>query len=503
MPHTISDKHLTIADINHILNNGDQIELGESAIKKITDCRRYMDEKFNETDEHIAYGVNTGFGSLCNEIISREQLEQLQYNLLVSHACGTGDVIPERIVRIMLLLKVQSLAYGHSGASLELVQRLVDMYNAGVHPVVYEYGSLGASGDLAPLAHLALPLVGEGEVIFKGKMRESGSVLEELGWKPLKLKSKEGLALINGTQFMAAFGVHLLIESKKLFYWSHVTASIAMDGFNCNPSPFSANIHQIRKQQGQTVSAGLIRKMLDGSEIAVSEQKNVQDPYSFRCIPQVHGATYDTLAHVEEVITREINSVTDNPNVFPEEDEIISGGNFHGQPLALVLDYLAIAMAELGNIAERRIFQLMTGLRDLPAFLTEKPGINSGMMILQYAAASLVSANKQLATPASTDSIVSSNGQEDHVSMGANAATQAFKLVNNLWDIFAIEYIVAAQALDIRKPLKSSAFCEKMVDYLREEVKHLKEDRVLSLDISLSRKRMQAYHIDDADLFSL
>lgn len=501
MIHSISNKRITIERLLELSQQEFKLELSDTSRNAIVACRSYLDQKFMGEDAAPTYGINTGFGSLCDTHISNIDLEQLQLNLLKSHACGTGDEVPQEVVRWMLFLKIQSLSYGHSGVSLETVQRLITFYNEGVYPVVYQQGSLGASGDLAPLAHLALPLIGEGEVYYKGDRMSAAQLLQVKGWKKITLKSKEGLALINGTQFMLAYGVHLLLESHKLWYWSHIIAAMSLDGFNGNMSPFDERIHLIRPHAGQLRSAALIRELLQDSEIAISELKNVQDPYSFRCVPQVHGATWDTLKFVQKTILTEVNAVTDNPNIFPESEAIISGGNFHGQPLALALDYMAIAMAEIANISERRTFQLMTGVRGLPAFLVKNPGLNSGMMILQYTAASIVSQNKQYASPASVDSIVSSNGQEDHVSMGANAATKCYHVIKNTTTVLAIELLAAAQALEERQPLKTSLFLNQIHQTLRQEVLPLNVDRVMHEDIMKSKRFINSMSFEEQVLF--
>jgi histidine ammonia-lyase len=419
----------------------------------------------------------------------------------MSHACGTGDEVPKAIVKLMLLLKIQSLSYGHSGVQLQTVERLVDFYNHEVYPIIFTQGSLGASGDLAPLAHLALPLIGKGEVSYKGKLYSGEAILNTFGWEPIILQSKEGLALLNGTQFMSAYGIHLLFESYKLSYLADLIGSISLDAFDGRIEPFNELVHLVRPHNGQLKTAERIREFLEGSELISQEKVHVQDPYSFRCIPQVHGATKDTLTFVEKTFITEINSVTDNPNIFSKEDEIISGGNFHGQPLALALDYLKIAMAELGNISERRVFQLVSGLRGLPAFLVDSPGLNSGFMIPQYTAASIVSANKQLASPASIDSIVSSNGQEDHVSMGSNAATQAYRLITNLKRVLAIELFNASQALSLRTPLKSSEFIESFLSVYRNEIPFVSVDRELYKDIENSIWFLDTLNVDSNELF--
>ena len=498
--HYISSEILELTTINDIIFQNKKLQLSESSIEKITNCRNYLDAKMQSQDDPI-YGINTGFGSLYNVKISKDKLTQLQENLVMSHACGIGDTVPNEIVKLMLLLKVQSLSYGHSGVQLSTVLRLIDFYNNDILPVVYTQGSLGASGDLAPLAHLSLPLLGKGEVFYKNKVVSSEVILEKFKWEPLQLKSKEGLALLNGTQFMSAYGVFLILKSYKLSFFADLIGSISLDAFDGRIEPFDELVHLVRSHKGQLKTAERFREFLEGSELIKQAKQHVQDPYSFRCIPQVHGATKDTLEFVYKTFKTEINSVTDNPNIFIGEDKIISGGNFHGQPLALALDYLKIAMAELGNISERRIFQLVSGLRGLPTFLVDNPGLNSGFMIPQYTAASIVSANKQLATPASIDSIVSSNGQEDHVSMGANAATQAFSLINNVEKILAIELFNASQALHFRKPKVSSPLLESFLNAYRQEVKFVTEDKILHNLIIASIHFIDDFSIENEILF--
>jgi histidine ammonia-lyase len=496
--HYISSELLSIEKINEIISYGLKIELSEEARVNIEKCRTYLDEKMKSHDKPI-YGINTGFGSLCNVIISNENLSKLQENLVKSHACGTGDEVPQEIVKLMLLLKVQSLSYGHSGVQLATVERLIDFYNNDILPVVYTLGSLGASGDLSPLAHMSLPLLGEGEVNYNGFRQPAHKVLESFDWKALVLKSKEGLALLNGTQFMSAYGVYCLIKADRLSYLADLIGAVSLEGFDGRSEPFTDLIHLIRPHKGQVITAERMLEFTEGSEIINQDKLHVQDPYSFRCIPQVHGASKDTIDYVKKVFRTEINSVTDNPNIFVGEDKIISGGNFHGQPLALALDFLCLGLAELGSISERRTYQLISGLRGLPAFLVSDPGLNSGFMIPQYTAASIVSQNKQFATPASIDSIVSSNGQEDHVSMGANAATKTLKIVENLERILAIELLNGSQALEFRRPLKSSEFIEMFIKSYREEVSFVKEDRILHYDIEKSIVFLNSFQIDLED----
>ena len=496
--HYISSDLLSIDMINEIVFQGKQLALSEEAIVNIEKCRKYLDDKMKSNSDPI-YGINTGFGSLCNVKISNENLSKLQENLVKSHACGTGEEVPHEIVKIMLLLKIQSLSYGHSGVQLVTVQRLIDFYNNDIFPVIYTQGSLGASGDLAPLAHLSLPLLGEGEVYLDGFRQPSAKVLEKFGWEPIVLQSKEGLALLNGTQFMSAYGVYCLIKAEKISYLADVISAVSLEGFDGRIEPFTDLIHLVRPHKGQVQTAERMRDLLEDSEIIAQPKVHVQDPYSFRCIPQVHGASKDTIDYVKKVFRTEINSVTDNPNIFVGEDLIISGGNFHGQPLALALDFLGIALSELGSISERRTYQLISGLRGLPAFLVNDPGLNSGFMIPQYTAASIASQNKQLATPASIDSIVSSNGQEDHVSMGANAATKTLRIVENIERILAIELLNGSQALEFRRPLKSSEFIESFVKSYREEVPFVSEDRILHYDIEKSVSFLNSFQIEMED----
>ncbi len=480
--HTITAQSLSFSDLEEVLKADSKIALSPSSKNKIEQCRAYLDEKLSTTSEPI-YGINTGFGSLYNKNIPKDQLEKLQENLVMSHACGMGDEVPKEIVKLMLFLKIQSLAYGYSGVQTETVERLIAMFNENMLPKIYEMGSLGASGDLAPLAHLSLPLIGLGEVYFQDELTKSDKVLKVLGWGKLNLKSKEGLALLNGTQFMSAYGVWCLLHANRILKLGNIIGALSLDAFDGRLEPFNENVHRIRPHTGQIKVAAEIRKLLEGSAIIKQTKKHVQDPYSFRCIPQVHGASEDVLEFVSKTFLTEINSVTDNPNIFSEQDQIISAGNFHGQPLALALDFLSIAMAEMGSISERRTYQLISGSRELPNYLVANPGINSGLMIPQYTAASLVSQNKQLCHPASVDSIVSSNGQEDHVSMGANAATKAYRVVNNVYSILAIELITSAQAIHFRKPLKTSPYLENFVNTFREQVPFIETDRLLHDDL--------------------
>lgn len=478
MIHKISAEHLTIERIGEVVYNGYKLELSDDARNRIIRCREYLDEKIAKTTRPV-YGVTTGFGSLCDVSVNPDQLAQLQINLMMSHACGVGDRVPNDIVKMMMLLKVQSLSYGYSGCKLDTVQRLVDFFNNDIYPVVYMQGSLGASGDLVPLAHMSLPIVGLGEVEYQGKVISGAEMLKIFGWEPIHLVSKEGLALLNGTQNMSAFAVWSLLQAQKLSDWSDKIAAMSLDAYHGLLSPFTKAVHVVRPHQGQLDTAAHMMELLEGSEIAATPKDYVQDPYSFRCIPQVHGAAKDTIAYVKSVIDTEINSATDNPTVCPDEDLIISAGNFHGEPIALPMDFLSIGLSELANISERRIYKLVSGTRGLPSFLVAKPGLNSGFMIAQYTAASVVSLNKSLATPSSIDSIPSSQGQEDHVSMGANAAIKLYKIVLNVERVLAIELFNAAQALEFRRPQKSSPVIEKLFDEYRKVVPFIVNDEVM------------------------
>ncbi|MBF9254975.1 histidine ammonia-lyase [Pontibacter sp. 172403-2] len=490
--HYISGEYLTLETVETVLTQKYTLALSEEAEHRIVRCYEYLHQKIGGAEGSI-YGINTGFGALCNRKIPTSDVEQLQRNLMMSHACGTGAEAPHEVVKLMLLLKIQSLAYGHSGVQLKTVKRLIDFYNRDIYPIVYQQGSLGASGDLAPLAHLCLPLLGLGEVYFQGYKLASEHVLEMFSWEPITLKAKEGLALLNGTQFMSAYGVYTLLMANRLSAQADMVGALSLDAFDGRIEPFNELIHRIRPHQGQLETAQVVRELLEGSEIIVREKQHVQDPYSFRCMPQVHGASKDAIRYAGQVFLTEINSVTDNPNIFPEEDTIISGGNFHGQPLALALDFLAIAVTELGSISERRTYQLISGLRGLPEFLVAEPGLNSGFMISQYTAASIVSQSKQLCTPASVDSIPSSNNQEDHVSMGANAATKLYQVVHNTERVLAIELMNAVQALDFRRPLQTSPILEKLVAAYRDKIPFVSTDRVLHHDIMQSIAFLHTY----------
>ncbi len=473
--HHISSEFLTIERIGEILKNNIKLKLSDDAVSRIQKCRDYLDKKIEVSTEPI-YGITTGFGSLCNISIDSDQLSQLQKNLVMSHACGIGEEVSPEVVKLMLFLKAQSLSYGNSGAQLATIQRLLDFYNNDILPVVYSQGSLGASGDLAPLAHLSLPLLGMGEVRFHGEKCAAETVLKQMGWKPLTLMSKEGLALLNGTQFMSAHGVLALLRSQKLLKLADKIGAMSLEAFDGRIDPFGPEVNVVRNHLGQINTAKEFRQLLKGSSLITRKKAHVQDPYSFRCIPQVHGAAKDTFYFVYEKLQEEVNAPTDNPTIFPDEDIIVSAGNFHGEPIAMPMDYLAIAMAELGNISERRIFRLISGSRGLPPFLVVNPGLNSGFMIPQYTAASIVSQSKGLCWPNSVDSIPSSQGQEDHVSMGSNSATKLLRVVDNTERILAIELLNAAQALDFRGADATSPILRDWHKEYRKVVPFIEDD---------------------------
>lgn len=493
--HEISAGHLTLNKVWEILRGDYHLRLGEESRSRIVSCREYLDKKIANSTTPI-YGVTTGFGSLCNISIDNEQLSQLQINLMMSHACGVGERVPNEIVKLMILLKIQSLSYGYSAIKLDTVERLIDFFNNDIYPVVYMQGSVGSSGDLVPLAHLTLPLVGLGEVEYKGEIISGEELMKKMGWSPIRLASKEGLALLNGTQNMAAFCCWSIIQATKLSNWADYIAAMSLDAYDGRIEPFHHAVHIVRPHQGQLDTAEHLLKILEGSEIAARDKVHVQDPYSFRCIPQVHGAVKDTVKYVQQVTDIEINATTDNPTVCPDDDLVISAGNFHGEPIALPMDFLCIAMSELANISERRIYKLVSGTRNLPSFLVANPGVNSGFMIPQYTAASIVSQSKIMCMPASADSIPTSQGQEDHVSMGANAGTKLYQIIKNTERVLAIELFNAAQALEFRRPLKSSPVIERIFENYRKVVPFIKEDTVMYPYIAKSVEFLHNEKID-------
>ena len=492
----IDNSPLEIETLYKIIDKQLVLKLSTESLNNVKDCRDYLDKKTNNSDSPL-YGINTGFGSLYNVSIKDNDLSKLQHNLILSHACGVGDRVPLKIVKIILLLKIITLSKGNSGIHIDTLDRLIFFYNKNIFPVIFKHGSLGASGDLSPLAHLSLPLIGEGQVYCNGSIKDVKEILNKFDLSPLKLKSKEGLALLNGTQFMSGYGLHLLFQSYKISYMADLIASVSLDAFDCRTEPFDNLIQKVRLHRGQTIIADRINNFRNNSEIAKSEKIHTQDPYSFRCIPQVHGATLDTIHYATSVIIKEVNSVNDNPIIFHKEDRIISGGNFHGQPLAYVLDFLKIAISEIGNISERRTYNLISGQRNLPSFLVNNPGLNSGFMIPQYTAASLVSLNKQLSSPSSVDSIVSSNGQEDHVSMGANSAILLFDISENVKKILSIELFNSAQAIDLKKPLKTSNFLHQFISIYRNKVEFISEDKLMHNEINSTLDFIESYNINE------
>ena len=493
---TIDNSPLEIETLYNIIDKELILKLSKESIKNVNDCRDYLDKKIIDSESPL-YGINTGFGSLYNVSIKDKDLSKLQHNLILSHACGVGDKVPLKIVKIILLLKIITLSKGNSGIHIDTLNRLIFFYNKSIFPVILKHGSLGASGDLSPLAHLSLPLIGEGQVYCNGSIKDVKEILNKFDLSPLKLKSKEGLALLNGTQFMSGYGLHLLFQSYKISYVADLIASVSLDAFDCRTEPFDNLIQKVRLHRGQTIIADRINNFRNNSEIAKSEKIHTQDPYSFRCIPQVHGATLDTIHYATSVIIKEVNSVNDNPIIFHKEDRIISGGNFHGQPLAYVLDFLKIAISEIGNISERRTYNLISGQRNLPSFLVNNPGLNSGFMIPQYTAASLVSLNKQLSSPSSVDSIVSSNGQEDHVSMGANSAILLFDISENVKKILSIELFNSAQAIDLKNPLKTSNFLHQFISIYRNKVEFISEDKLMHNEINSTLDFIESYNVNE------
>jgi histidine ammonia-lyase len=486
----IDGRDLNISDV--IKLQGARLKLTAEVSAKIKRNRASLESLLEKSDGSF-YGINTGFGSLYKIKISPGQVRDLQTNLLRSHACGVGPGAPYDIIRMTLLLKIISLSKGYSGVREDILLSLIDLINEDIIPVVPSMGSLGASGDLAPLAHLCLPLIGEGEVSFQGEQMKSTEALSLKGKKPLTLAAKEGLALINGTQYSLAWLIHAIENAKKMSEAIDMCAAMSMEGYDCHPSLLDPDIHLQRRQQGQMVSASTIRQWLMGSDIHNGKKEHLQDPYSFRCAPQVHGATRDVIQYVAEIAGKEINAVTDNPLVFDDngETKVVSGGNFHAQPLALAADFLSIALAEFGSISERRSFMLLSGQRGLPPSLATQPGVESGMMICQYTAASLVNRNKILSHPASTDSIVTSAGQEDHVSMAANAGMKLYEIVDNVWKIIAIEWMIACQALEYRKTLNTSIALQSKWDEYRKHVASLTTDRSLADEIEITGRFLQ------------
>jgi histidine ammonia-lyase len=489
----VDGESLTIDDVVQVARYGKKVELLVQAIELIKKSRDVVETAIKE--ETTVYGVNTGFGELANVCISSEDLAKLQVNLIRSHSVGVGNPFPLDVVRGMILLRANALAKGYSGVRLEIILTLIEMLNSGVTPVVPQQGSVGSSGDLAPLAHMVLVMIGEGEAIYNGERMEGLKALKKAGLKPLTLQAKEGVALINGTQPMTSVGALSVHDALETVKDAMIAACMSLEALRGTRDALDERIHSLRAHEGQTDVATAMRLLLPDSEINRSHADCgiVQDAYSLRCAPQVIGASLDTFRYVQSVIETEINSATDNPLVFADDGSVVSGGNFHGQPIALAMDFLGIALAELANISERRTNRLVNPhLSGLPAFLTTEGGIESGMMIAQYTAAALVSENKGLAHPASVDSIPTSADQEDHVSMGTIAARKAAVILGNVKNVIAIEYMCAAQGIDLLTPLKASNPIEAAKSAIRKEVTKLEDDRVLSPDINKIRELMDA-----------
>ena len=488
---------LTLDSVNAIAAGTLQAELCQEAIDKINKSRQNVD-KMAASDKAI-YGINTGFGPLCDTQISPEETNLLQKNLLITHAVGVGEPIAKPISKLMLITKVHALSQGYSGIRLAVVERMLKFIELDIIPVVPEQGSVGASGDLAPLSHLFLPLLGEGEFWIDGDIKPAAEVLKEHGLEPMELHAKEGLALINGTQFILSHAITALTKMGYLLDLADIAGAMSIEGMQGSQSPFREELHAIRAFKGNVEVAARMRRFFEGSENMASHTDcdRVQDPYSLRCIPQVHGASRNAYNHLKELAETEMNSVTDNPIVISEE-EAISGGGFHGQPLAMVLDYASIAAAELGNIADRRCYLLLEGLHGLPRLLTSSGGLNSGMMIPQYVTAALVTENKSLCFPPSADSVPTSMGQEDHVSMGSISGRKLNQILGNLDKIFAIELMYAAQAIEFRRPNKCSDIIEENVAIIRNKVAKLEEDRLLKPDIDamVTLVKSQAFKVN-------
>lgn len=480
----IDGNNLTVEKAVHIVESNSKIDLSKKAVAQIQKSRKLV-EKWIENDEAV-YGITTGFGEFKDVKISKEDTELLQKNLILSHSAGVGRYIPDLIVRLMLLFRINSLAKGYSGVRLELMNFLVSLFNSGIVPLIPSQGSVGSSGDLAPLSHLALAVIGKGYCRFKGETTETDEALKKAKLKPMRLAAKEGLALTNGTQMMSAYLCKTLYDAIYLSKISDICGAFSVEALKCTSKAFNNSLQVVRPHKGQIDTAHNLRKLLEKSEIIKSHLNcdKVQDSYSTRCMPQVHGAVKDTLNHCKKVIEIEINSVTDNPLIFPDEQIHIEGGNFHGEPLALIGDFLAIALSELGNISERRTSRLVDGnLSGLPRFLTDKGGINSGFMIAQYTAAALVSENKVLSHPASVDSIPTSANQEDHNSMGSISARKAYEVLNNVKKILAIELLCASQGMEFYKPLKPGRGVYEGLNYIRKFITKMDYDRLISDDI--------------------
>jgi histidine ammonia-lyase len=485
MGHLLIDgEHLTLEDVVNVSRNNYSVELSEQAVKKVKKSRDYVDSLVEK--EAVVYGITTGFGKFSDVFISKEDTTALQRNLIVSHACSMGEPLPEETVRAMMLLRINALAKGCSGIRLETINTLIEMLNKGVHPLIPEKGSLGASGDLAPLANMVLVMLGEGEAFYKGTRMTGREAMERADIDVVELTSKEGLALINGTPVMTAIGALAVYDAENLLKNADIISAMTLEALKGITTAFDEKVHKVRGHEGQMISARNILRIVEGSELTtVQGQIRVQDAYTLRCIPQIHGASRDAIKYIKEKVAIELNAATDNPLIFADEDQVISGGNFHGQPIALSMDFLGIAVSELANVSERRLERLVNPqLNDLPAFLTKRGGLNSGFMITQYAAASIVSENKVLAHPASVDSIPSSANQEDHVSMGTTAARKARVILDNAQKVLGIEAFAAAQAVSFRGKVKLGKGTSEAYKTIRREVPPVHEDRIMYTDMN-------------------
>ena len=479
----IDGNHLTIEDVVRTAREQIQVAMTDDAAQHVHESRKVVDGFVEE--ERVVYGITTGFGKFSDVLISKEEAVQLQRNLIISHACGVGEPLPEEIVRGVMLLRANALSKGYSGVRLETIQVLLDMLNKKVHPVIPEKGSLGASGDLAPLAHMVLVMMGEGEAFYEGRRIPGGEAMEKAGITPVVLTSKEGLGLINGTQVMTAVGALCVADAVTLIKTLDIAGALTLEALRGITDAFDPRVHKLRPHAGQIRSAANILKMTEGSERTTRQLDiRVQDAYTLRCIPQIHGASWDAIMFVKEKVEIELNAVTDNPLIFANEKDAISGGNFHGQPVALAFDFLGIALSEIANVSERRIERMVNPqLSELPAFLTQKGGLHSGLMIAQYSAAALVSENKVLAHPASVDSIPSSANQEDHVSMGTIGARKARSILTNAQYVVGIELMAACQAMDLGEDRKMGRGTKAAYDTLRRKLPMLTDDRILYPDL--------------------
>ena len=485
--HTITLRYYSLEDLREILKTRPQLRLDREVEEKVRQGARYVQERAAE-DRYI-YGVNTGFGSLCETRVRPDEIEELQYKHIVSHACGVGEIVPVEISRLALIIKLLTFRSGHTGITIETVNRLLDFWNNDFIPVIPKKGTVGASGDLAPLAHMAMPLLGLGKVHSGGRIISAAQGLEEMGWKPLRLKPKEGLALTNGVQYLNANAANSLMKIEELIKSADVIAALSIQGFSASQTFYQSLYHETCYHPERLVVASNLRRLLEGSNHFELDtcNKSKQDPYSFRCIPQVHGAVRQTYGFARDIIEKECNGVSDNPLFFPEQDQILYGGNLHGESPAFAMDFLAIAVSELANISERRTYQLLSGQRGLPSFLVKHPGVNSGFMIVQYTSAALVNENKVLSTPASIDTIPTCQFQEDHVSMGGTSAYKLNQVIENCEYVMSIELLTSAQAVQFNEGLRLSPVTEEILQDFRKRIDFLEEDRVLSDDIESSR----------------